>query len=266
MSIGMFLRTLRKHREINQQQLADSLGVNIMTISRLESKEDVTLTPRMVEKIANFISDDELATLDPSDLQERKILKFVNNTGHSTAYKWYAQSRAWFDDIERQIDALVGKVGYTRILSDWHDITTHNTLIYQNRDNRKIWKFRIAAFDLPSSKTNLLELLGPTVGFEFFLDQEITGNRITIVIPNSFDEIKSQLQFPITAYLPFDISILHFGDDGAIQQETCLRFNTDGRGIFDLDVDDPAVSVQALKDYAAWTRAVGNIITWEKAK
>ena len=263
MSISVFLRSLRKRREINQQQLADSLGVNIMTISRLESKEDVTLTPRMVEKIANYISDDDLATLDPSDPQERKILRYVNNEGHS---KWYDQSRAWFKDIERQIDALVGKVGYSRIQPDWHDIATHNTLIYKSRDNRKIWKFRVAPFDISSSKTNLLEVLGPTVGFESFIDQEMAGNKVTIVIPNSFDEIKSQLQFPVAKYLPFDISILHFRDDGTIQQETSLHSNTDGRGIFDLDVDDTAVSVQALKDYVAWTRAVGNIITWEKAK
>lgn len=260
MSIGTFLKAFRDRKSITQKQLSEMLGVNVMTISRLESKDQVVLTPRMVSKIAGILDDKDLENLNPTDPQEKKILEYRKFEGQSSVSRSIQSKKVWSADIKDQIDALMKKVGYTFLDGG------QNTLLYQNQANGKRWIVIGFSWDVSLPSDNIRRLLCFRVGKTLLYDDGFIENRITIAVPNSFDEIKSQLPHQIPGYLPFDISILHFGDDGTIQQETCLHCNTDGRGIFDLDVDDTAVSVQALKDYVAWTRAVGNIITWEKAK
>lgn len=263
MSIGTFLKTFRDRRSITQKQLSEMLEVNVMTVSRLESKDQVVLTPKMVEKIAGILNDEDLASLNPTDPQENKILNYKKFETQSSVSRTAQSKKVWSADIKGQIDTLMEKVGYTFLDSGG------STLVYQNQTNEKFWVVMCLSWDptLPSDKSdNIKRQLIFRVGKTLLYDDGFVENKITIAVPNSFDEIKHQLPYCIPEYLPFDISILHFGDDGTIQQETYLRCNTDGCGIFDLDVEDTAISAQAGKDYAAWTRAVGNIVMWEKSK
>lgn len=262
MSVSSLLKNYRKRNGITQDELAERFGVAKMTISRIESGRQVTLSPKMVSLIAGIVDKDDLATLDPSDPQERKLLDFTKYESRP-AMRYLTQSNAWVADIRGQVDALVGQIGYS-YKEEYKSDITKNTWKYQNQSNKKTWIIQILSADCSISVNDIQRYLVSRIGSAFLLDDDPIENKVSIAIPNSYDEIRSRLNFHFSEDLPFDVSILHFGDDGIIQQETYLRFNTDGGGIFDLDVDDTAVSTQAGKDHVAWARAVGNIVMREK--
>lgn len=266
MSVSSLLKNYRKRNGITQDELAERFGVAKMTISRIESGRQVTLSPKMVSLIAGIVDENDMATLDPSDPQERKLLDYIKYGTEASVSRTIQSKKAWSaDDIKRQLDVLTGEIGYTCIKEKTDDLA-HYVWKYRNEKNKKTWTIQIFPFDYSKKVNDIYGIFATRIGMALLFGEHSIENRITIVIPNSYDEIRTQLEVHLPLYIPFDLSILHLGNDGIIQQETCLRCNYDGRGIFDLDVEDNAVSAQAGKDYAAWTRAVGNIVMWEKSK
>lgn len=263
MSVSSLLKNYRAENNLTQDDLAERLNVAKITVARLESGNQVKLSPRMIVKVANLFSEDELSRLDSSDPQEKKLLEYRRYGKYQLEN--CVQEKAWITHAIMGFGELAEKIGYLPIDGSFGQVEPY-TYGYQNKDSRKTWTVQFVSADCSKTVNCIRRYLVTRVGSALLFGDKSVENKITIAIPNSFDEIEEQLDFHIPAYLPFDISILHFRDDGSVRQETYLHCNTDGRGIFDLDVDDTALSAQAGKDYVAWTRAVGNIVTWEKNK
>lgn len=254
MNTNQFLKAIRMRREMSQKQLADALGLNIMTISRLETKESVKFTPRTMNKIVQFIDEEDLAMLDPSNEQDKKIIEQKRLFTHSDMEPSAQIREEWTSGVITQLEPHMQGMGYTLVERD------DGLLYYQNKTNKKNWLFICR----PLVKNTLTTHLKAAVGNALLYGYNYEENKITIIIPHSYNMAECKIPNKISQCLPFDLSVLHFDDDGLIQQETYLRFNTDGRGIFDLNVDDTAVNAQAGKDFLTWTKAVGNIIVLEK--
>ena len=264
MSISSLLKNYRAENNLTQDDLAEKFGVAKMTISRIESGSQYRLSPRMVVKIASLFTKDDLVKLDPSDPQEKKILEYIT-TGISPA-ELFSPVKIEPFVVTNKVDELLLQIGFYRTEEIPFFDLGRRICRYQNTETQKTWHILFILSDVLKLRDRIYRDISEMICSALFFGENTIDNKLTIAIPNSYDAIKDQLKLHIPAYLPFDISILHFGDDGNIQQETCLRCNTDGHGIFDLDVDDTAVSAQAGKDYLAWTRAVGKIVMWEKTK
>lgn len=265
-NIGEFLVMYRACHSLTQQDLAKLLDTSLITIARLETGLQAVLSPKMVAKIAGIVSEDELAMLDSSNSEERKVIMYLNRPDpHSRNYMItkHRQKKSWICGIQPCVDTLLASICFEK--NDQIRLLCVTNTLYSCRQNSKQWIVAFAAgdFDEEISKNviDVKEYFSRIVGgLAVSNTSNTTINKISLVIPVSYDEVIESLNTLCFAdFLPFDISILHCDDDGVITQETYLRFNKEGRGVFDLKVDDTAVRAQAGIDFATWTESIGTI-------
>ncbi len=74
--LGQMVKKMRETKNVDQSQLAQYLGVSVMTVSRIESGDTILDVPQM-EKVAKFFKQDPLSFFQKS-LEIKKRLEDKN--------------------------------------------------------------------------------------------------------------------------------------------------------------------------------------------
>lgn len=253
MSVDVFMRELRENRSMTQKEFAEFLGVSVPTISRIEVGGQTTLSPRMASKLASILSDEEASRLNPLDAQEHKIAVYYSHHGNdfdsfviSPVCRLSFTEGEWTHDILSKLSGMVATIGF-----DFENDCNGSSVYYRNSSTQKTWQVLRYMDDCCDGYSSILGYIALKIGQAFLIEKSLP-NKISILTQNTADEIKDKIGKHIPRYLPFDLSFLHYSDDGLIYSETDLVLNTDGHGIFDLESEDAAAKANAAMDFAKW--------------
>lgn len=272
MNVGSVLKEYRQIYNISQRELAKMLHVSDMTISRLESGNRIRLASESLKVLIGILNDAELNNVNGiSDLREWSVYtQLANATSESEVRSFGMECLKEEHALETILSGFEaigfheksclfnrgGKRGTidwvkTINLNPWAEYRKAFELILEN-DVGKIWAVDFAwefhSIFIPE-EVGWISILYEHIGKCCCTKQKMHKYSI---ITNATGLQRCAIEDSVSApRLNHDVSIIHYNlFSGRMDSETNLAFFKDGRGVFDLAVEEN--KQESSMQYANW--------------
>lgn len=268
MTLGELIKKNRKKHKLTQSALAKAMQVTDMTVYRMEQDKEFRLTDNVVGILSNLIPFDELKEATPTKMSEKLLGAFSQRPINGTNDLNEAVIKVVFDAIS-PIETHQPFQDYVSFIApQLRAISFENSsessrvisrkyrcdYLFENKQNCKLWGldfFLESRLALDNEPTRYLMM---------WLDVCKTHrlDRISIVVDFN---VKPYLRELKTAWdsepLACDFTVLHYSKfDKMIDDEYEVFVSGAGDGLFDTEVADPEVRIQALSDKIRWIQSM----------
>lgn len=269
------LKKYRANKGLTQKQLAEQLGVPLITVARMEQGRRVRLDLMTIELLKNMMEDESLDKLAGIvDIREwfRCTEGFHEFPTLSVRVEECLRRKYLNNDVLRKILSDFANIGFERIAGKYEGNYQLNSptniielayekndpyqfdFVLENKKTGKIWTVDFYwKFTPPYSPVmygNCFERIYEGVGRSCCNSQHIQKYSLITNLSAMIEYMESTPIVPQN--LPFDVSVIYYDlFKNQMSTEKNLTFFKNGQGIFDIDVEGKREA--ATLDYAKWT-------------
>lgn len=277
MQLPEMIKRYRANKGITQKELAQQLGTPTITVARIEQGTSVRLEAEPLIMLGDMMEDESLNMLNGIQTIREwfRCVKSLIRSGKVSASQAQAeaglilQERFDRENVPEKLLNIFESIGFKRIAglyksgniaseADAGQIFRTNAefdLVLKNERTGKVWAIDFGWSFWPPfnalAEAHILSILQSNIGRSCFCNYTINKYSLITNISAITEYIEQNPIVP--GNIQYDTSVIYY-DPVKLQMRTerYLTFYTDGRGLFDLDIEGKS-DAHVLEDYAKWT-------------